>query len=61
MCRFDIPQAIITDNGLQFNNSTFRKFRSELNIKNLYLTPKYSQSNEQAEVTNKTLLSSLKK
>lgn len=33
----------------------------ELKIKNLYSTPHYPQSNGQAEATNKTLLTALKK
>ncbi|RVW93594.1 Pol polyprotein [Vitis vinifera] len=60
-CRFGIPQTIIADNGPQFDNSTFKTFCSELNIKNLYYTPRYPQSNGQTEATNKTLLSALKK
>ena len=33
----------------------------ELNIKNLYLTPRYPQNNKQEEATNKTLLNALRK
>ncbi|RVX00568.1 Gag-Pol polyprotein [Vitis vinifera] len=61
ICRFGIPQAIIVDNGSQFDNIAFRTFCSELKIKNLDSTPRYSQSNGQEKVTNKTLLSTLKK
>ena len=61
VCRFRILQAIITNNGPQFDNAVFRTFCSKLNIKNLYSTPCYSQSNEQTEVTNKTQLNVLKK
>ena len=61
VCRFGIPQTIIADNGLQFDSTTFKTFCSKLNIKNLYSTSRYPQSNEQAETTNKTLLSTLKK
>ena len=39
----------------------FRTFCSELKIKNLCFIPRYPQSNEQAETTNKTLLSILNK
>ena len=60
-CRFGIPQAIIVDNGPQFDSSAFKKFCTELHIKNLYSTPRYPQSNGQAKTTNKTLLSALKK
>lgn len=59
--RFGIPRTIIADNDLQFDSTTFKTFCSELNIKNLYSTPRYPQSNGQAEATNKTLLSALKK
>ncbi|RVW22433.1 hypothetical protein CK203_099235 [Vitis vinifera] len=39
----------------------FRNFCSELNIRNSYSTPRYPQSNGQAEATNKTLINALKK
>ena len=61
ICHFGIPQAIIADNGPQFDSITFRNFCSELNIRNLYSTPRYPQSNGQAEATNKTLVTALKK
>ena len=61
ICQFKIPQAIIADNGPQFDSIVFRNFCSELKIQNLYSTPQYPQSNGQAEATNKTLLSALKK
>ena len=55
------PQAIVANNGSQFDNIAFRTFCTELNIKNLYSTPYYPHSNGQAEATNKTLLTALKK
>ena len=61
ICRFGIPQTIIVDNGPQFDSITFRNFCSELNIQNLYSTPRYPQSNGQAKATNKTLVTALKK
>ena len=61
VCQFKIPQAFVTDNGPQFNSTIFRTFCSELNIKNLYSTPHYPQSNRQVKATNKTLLNALKK
>ncbi|RVW35069.1 Pro-Pol polyprotein [Vitis vinifera] len=61
VCHFRIPQAIITDNGPQFDSIAFRNFCSELNIRNSYSTPRYPQSNGQAEATNKTLITALKK
>ncbi|RVW31041.1 hypothetical protein CK203_093524 [Vitis vinifera] len=50
-----------TDNGPQFDSIAFRNFCSELNIRNSYSTPRYPQSNGQAEATNKTLITALKK
>ncbi|RVW21938.1 hypothetical protein CK203_101097 [Vitis vinifera] len=61
ICRFGIPQTIIADNGPQCDNIAFRNFCSELNIRNSYSTPRYPQSNGQAEATNKTLITALKK
>ena len=61
VCRFGIPQTIIADNGPQFDSIAFRNFYSELNIRNSYSTPRYPQSNGQAEATNKTLITALKK
>ncbi|RVW55178.1 Uncharacterized protein K02A2.6 [Vitis vinifera] len=61
VCRYGIPQIIIADNGPQFDSIAFRNFCSELNIRNSYSTPRYPQSNGQAEATNKTLVNALKK
>ena len=61
VCRFDIPRSIISDNGPQFDSRVYRDFCQELNIRNLYSTPRYPQSNGQVEASNKTLLSALKK
>ena len=58
---FGIPQSIITDNGPQFDSQVYKNFCNELNIKNLYLTLQYPYSSGQAEASNKTLLSALKK
>nr|CAN72281.1 hypothetical protein VITISV_037253 [Vitis vinifera] len=44
-----------------FDSIAFRNFCSELNIRNSYSTPRYPQSNGQAEATNKTLINALKK
>ena len=45
VCRFEIPSAIVRSNGPQFDSVFFRTFCLELNIKNLYSTPRYPQSN----------------
>ena len=41
ICRFSIPQTIISDNGPQFDSLVYRNFCQELKIKNLYSTPWY--------------------
>ena len=59
--RLEKYRMLIWNNGPQFDNVIFCTFCLELNIKNLYSTPHYPQSNGQTEVTNKTLLDALKK
>ena len=61
VCRFGIPRSIVSDNGPQFDSRVYRDFFQELKIKNLYSTPWYPQRNGQAEASNKTLLTSLKR
>ena len=41
--RFGIPHALISDNGLQFDNKAFKRYCGELGIKNRYSTPTYLQ------------------
>ena len=52
VCRFGIPQTIISDNGRQFDSQEFRSFCSSLGIKNKYSSPGHPQANGQTEVTN---------
>ena len=61
VCRFGIPRSIVSDNGPQFDSRVYWDFCQELKIRNLYSTPRYPQSNCQAEASNKTLLTALKK
>ena len=61
VCRFGILKSIVSDNGPQFDSRVYRDFFQELKIQNLYSTPQYPQSNDQAEASNKTLLTALKK
>ena len=60
ICRFDIPRALVSDNGKQFDNVKFRDFCAELGIKNYYSSPTHLQSNGQTEVTIRTLKAALK-
>ena len=43
--RFRVPESLVSDNGLQFDSRAFRKFCSNLGIKNKYSTLAYPQSN----------------
>ena len=52
---------LISDNGLQFDSKAFRKYCSDLGIKNRYSTPAYLQGNGQAEAINKVIVNRLKK
>ena len=59
--RFGIPHSLISDNGLQFDSKSSRRYCCELGITNKYSTPTYPQRNRQAEATNKVIVSGLKK
>ena len=59
--RFRVPHTLISDNGLQFDSRAFRKYCSDLGIKNRYSTPAYLQENGQAEAVNKVIMNGLKK
>ena len=59
--RFGIPHTLNSDNGLQFNSKTFRRYCCDLGITNRYFTPAYPQGNGQAEAVNKVIVSGLKK
>ena len=58
---FGIPHTLASDNGLQFDSKTFRRYSCEQGIKNRYLTLAYPQGNGQAKVVNKVILNGLKK
>ncbi|XP_004296026.1 PREDICTED: uncharacterized protein LOC101306711 [Fragaria vesca subsp. vesca] len=60
-CRFGVPQAIITDNGAQFDNETFREFLSEQGTTIFYASPAHPQTNGQVEAINKLIKQNLKK
>nr|XP_023882026.1 uncharacterized protein K02A2.6-like [Quercus suber] len=52
ICRFGIPKVLVSDNGKQFDNDSFRDFCSQLGIRNHYSSPADPQANGQVEVTN---------
>ena len=59
--RFEISQTLISDNGLKFDNKTFRRYFCDLGITNRYSTPAYPQGNGKAEAVNKIIVNGLKK
>ena len=61
ICRFDLPQEIVTDNSSQFISFKFQDFCKGYGIQLSFATPRYPQFNGQAESTNKTLLKSIKR
>ncbi|XP_014490737.1 uncharacterized protein LOC106753443 [Vigna radiata var. radiata] len=61
ICRFGIPQKIITDNGRQFIDRTVEDFLKGLGIKHVTSSVEHPQTNGQAEATNKAIISELKK
>ena len=59
--RFCVPHTLISDNVLQLDSKAFKKYCSDLGIKNRYSTPTYPQRNGQAEAVNKVIVNGLKK
>ena len=59
--RFQVPESLVSDNGLQFNSKAFHEYCSDLGIINRYSTLPYPQSNGQAEATNKAIVNGLKR
>ena len=60
VCKFGVPHSLVLDNGMQFISKAFQQFCIEYVISNVYSSPRYPQSNGQAEVKNETLLRYLK-
>ena len=59
--RFGVLNILISNNGLQFDSKSFRRYYGELGITNRYSTPAYPQRNEQVEAVNKIIVNRLKK
>ncbi|CAL8993393.1 unnamed protein product [Prunus brigantina] len=61
LCRFGLPNAIVTDNGKQFDCPRFQHLCSRFNISIFFASPAHPQSTEQVEAINKTIKKTLKK
>ena len=59
--QFGIPYILISNNGLQFDSKTFRRYCCDLGITNRYSTSAYSQENAQDKAVNKVIVNRLKK
>ena len=59
--RFKVPQTLISDNRLQFDSKTFRRYCCDLGFTYRYSTPTYPQGNGQAKAVNKAIVNGLKK
>ncbi|KAM2182961.1 hypothetical protein ACFX1Q_033372 [Malus domestica] len=60
LCRFSIPNAIIIDNGRQFNNKKFRILCSKFNINLCFASLAHPQTNGQVDAINKIVKRTLK-
>jgi transposase InsO family protein len=59
--RFDIPQTLTTNQGTSFMSKEVHEFAESYRIKLLNSSPYYAQTNGQAESSNRTLISLVKK
>ena len=59
--QFGVPYSFVSDNGLQFDSKSFKRYCCELGITNRYSTLTYPQGNRQAEAINKVIVNGLKK
>jgi transposase InsO family protein len=60
VCRFGVPNRIITDNGSQFTSRLFREYCASAGIKICFASVAYPRSNGQAERANAEVLKGLK-
>jgi transposase InsO family protein len=60
VCRFGVPNRIITDNGSQFTSGLFREYCASAGIKICFASVAYPRSNGQAECDYAEVLKGLK-
>ena len=60
-CLLGIPNSIVSDNGPQFVSDTFREFTRVWDIKHVTSSPKYPQSNGEAERAVQTVKGLMRK
>jgi transposase InsO family protein len=60
ICRFRVPNRIITDNGSHFTSGAFQGYCEDLGIQICYTSPAHPESNGQVERANAEILKGLK-
>jgi transposase InsO family protein len=60
VCRFGVPNRIITDNGSQFTSGLFWEYCALTSVKICFASVAYPRSNGQAERANAEVLKGLK-
>ena len=60
VCRFGLPWALVSDNGRQFAENSFRNWCAELRIQQHFTFVGHSQANGQVKNVNRTILQRLK-
>jgi transposase InsO family protein len=60
VCRFGVPNRIITDNGSQFTSRLFREYCASVGIKICFASVAHPRSNGQAKRVNAEVLKGLK-
>ena len=61
LCRYGMPQKIISDNRLQFDSEEFSNWCHEHGISRSFSAVAYPQANGQVEAVNKVLKTLIKK
>ena len=56
VCRFGVPNRVITDNGMQFKSRTFIQYIQDHGSKVCFASVAHPQSNGQAERSNDEVL-----
>ncbi|XP_024156341.1 uncharacterized protein LOC112164370 [Rosa chinensis] len=61
ICRFGIPEVLVSDRGAAFMGGEVEKLVDDYGIQFVHSTPYYAQSNGQAKASNKIIITLLKK
>ncbi|GKD36430.1 reverse transcriptase domain-containing protein [Tanacetum coccineum] len=61
VCRFGVPQIVISDNGKQFAEGTFPIFCQKLKILQAFTSVYHPQANGQVEVTNREIVTGMER